>query len=345
MRSWQNGCNGCDSQGQVIQRTLAETEDCIYAGCLLELFMQSARAQLQHFHVGKFPFLSRIVTNPLDVAVIATGDLLDKDGIPRIGEIRRFVQCDGDECQNSVGKMRERWDRYVAVRLRLTIGDLRGEDDPWTKKIRGAVEQAVWKSKDLRRVPCLEQALYFRPADGYPMLEGERVTAERIVTGLLERKVQREPIATILASVFDFLRCLPYSCRALSIAEMTRIVYIFHGAYYLGELEGHEEDTRTMLDDEEQRIVDSTVNFLIHGRLKYYLHRKIYTKGECEIIVSLVRKYLEDLMQWKILPLREYLDSVPSMYETSSQDPRKLKRIANLFMHARIRVEAIWRQK
>ena len=47
MRTRRNGCEGCESLEQVIQRTLAGTRHCAIAGCLLEEFLQSARSQIE----------------------------------------------------------------------------------------------------------------------------------------------------------------------------------------------------------------------------------------------------------------------------------------------------------
>lgn len=217
---------------------------------------------------------------------------------------------------------------------------MHGEDDPWARKIRGTVEQSVWKDKDICRIPHMRQALYYRPADGDPMLGEERMTAKQIVSGLFVRKVPWEPVSALLVAVFDFLSDHAARCRALSIAEMTRIVSIYHGALYRSEFDALQEDTQTSLADEEQRFVDSAVQFLIDGRLGYYLQKGIYTEEECETIESMARGYLEDLLCRKILPLRDYVHAAFPGDDARSVDLSELKRISNLLIIVRSYVKS-----
>jgi hypothetical protein len=333
MRTYRNGCEGCGSFEQVLQRTLEGTRHCATAGCLLKEFIREGRCQIERYHADKFPFLARIVTDPLDVPVIAAGDLLDVEGALRLGEIRKFLAINGGQHRNP--DLQERWNRYVAVRLKATMVAMHEEDDPWARKIRGSVEQAVWKSKEIHRNPLLRQALYCRPADGDPMLGAEPMTMDQIVSGLFERKVRPVPISAFLSAVFDLLSGQDSCSRALSIAEMTRIVSMYHGTLYSGEPQDRQDDAPDTIDDDERRMIDNAAKLLIDGRLGFYFRQEIYTEAECKLIVSMTRGYLEDLLRRKSLPVKDRVRAVFPKDERRSRDPVELKRISNLLMFAR----------
>jgi hypothetical protein len=342
MRARLNGCEGCESCVQVIQRTLAGTRHCAVAGCLLEEFIKSARSQIARYHANKFPLFTRIVYDPMDVAVIGAGDLLDADGAVRLGEIRSFLDFDASDDLDADGDFQRQWERFVSARLRRTMVEMRGVDDPWKRKIRSCVETAVSRSDHIHRIPERHPALYYRPEDGDARLAAEPLAMEKILSGLFERKAPVESVSGLIMAVYDILAMRSRCRRALTAAELTRIIVSYHGAFYQPESDDHVDEAAEGLDDADRRMFEQVVASLRSGRLAYYWQQGIYSAAECDKLASMVHEYLEDL--WNLGPrsLTEYLQEVFPLDEQRWWAPEERKRFTNLLQLARRAVSKAW---
>lgn len=335
MRTFRNGCDGCGSLEQVIQRTLAGETHCAVGDCLLEKFIQSARGQIERYHVGAFPFLLRIVSDPMDVAVIAAGDLLTKEGVVRGMEIEAFLGMEGSEYPIRKGILKQQWERYVSVRLQRTLSDLREEDNAWYRKIRSNVEHAIHEKDGYHRIPHRSPALYYRPKDGDPEAGLEPPSMDRILSDLFGRRLSSQPVPELIKEVYDLLAGQRDRRRALSVSELTYLIVSYHGAYLEQIGDPHVEQVATELDDTDRIIIERVVAALREGRLAYYREQGIYSDEECESLVSMLRVYLEDIRNKKAQTLDHYLRLAFPHDTRRLEDAKNRNRISNLLQSSR----------
>jgi hypothetical protein len=299
--------------------------------CLCEEFIRTARWKISVAHFREFAFFTQLVVNPLDVAVIAAGELLDKNGAIRCDEIRKFLEynhavaeCHGDE------ELRERWEKFVSVRLRLTIANMHGEADPGARKARASIEQVFWKNAAFVRINRGGHVLYHRPADGDPLLEGGRICVDDVVTELIGRALHLGSIPEFVIMVFDLLSEQSDCCRALSVTELTHIVLGYYGMIRSAEPDETAVTTPELIDDPARRLIDVILARIRNGRLGYYLKKGVYSENDCRSILSALGHYLNDLHQKCPRRLNEYLQEVFPGDRNRWQDQTERKRMSNL---------------
>jgi hypothetical protein len=301
-------CEDCRTTCQKLRRTFEGHGQCADADCLFEEFIRTARWKISVAHVREFAFFTQLVVDPLDVAVIAAGELLDKNGAIRCDEIRKFLEydhavaeCHGDE------KLRERWEKFVSLRLQLTIANMHGEADPWARKARASIVQVFWKNDAIARINRRGHVLYHRPADGDPLLDAGRMCVDDMVAELFRRALHPGSIPEFVMMVFDILSEQSDCCRALSVTELTHIVLGYYGMFRSAEPDETTVTTPELLDDPERRLIDVILARIRNGRLGVYLTNGIYSESDCRSIISALGHYLDDLHQKCPRRLNEYL--------------------------------------
>ena len=324
-------CEDCRSTCQKLRRTFEGRGQCADVDCLCEEFIRTARWKISVAHSGEFPFFARLVVDPLDVAVIAAGDLLGRNGDIQFDEIRKFLdfdcavaECLGDE------ELRERWEKFVSVRLQLTIANMHGEADPWARKARASIVQVFWKNDAIARINRRGRVLYHRPADGDPLLESGRICVDDMVAELFRRALHPGSIPEFVMMVFDILSDQSDYCRALSVTELTHIVLGYYGMFRSAEPDETTLTTPELIDDPARGLINVILARIRNGRLGFYQTKGTYSESDCRSIISALGHYLDDLHQKCPRRLNEYLQEAFPGDWNRWQDQSERKRMSNL---------------
>lgn len=349
------GCQRCKQLVRKLRRMLEEDRGCRSTDCHIREFIKMATVLVRCFHPHESWLFQRIGDTATNVATDCAGDILCGGEYP-FDEIRCFFarRCPVIASVPDDALIKTYKD-FVEAKLHLTINAKRETEVDWARKIRGGIEQALWKHSRFESMEHRNRTFHYHRSLGepHPMPEGSQepdvllADIRRLLKARGERKqrqrrnerAESESFHEIIEAIFISLANRDGCNHALTVSTLSIIVLRWYEVKLAAAFEETTEYEPDPIDDRVIEKIGKTIGFLREGRVAGLYHEGVLTRSECDSILNMVRVYLEDVLRQSTSGRpnisRLWREAFPERdIETGTKQERK--RIADILRLARV---------